>query len=70
MSVACQVSHFSVYNVLVICQVSICAKFSFSCDQEVIQEDALRTSSTLSPQCSARNVAIVLCFKEEIFEGM
>lgn len=70
MSVACQVSQFSVYNFLVICQANICAKFSFSCDQEVIQQDALRTSPAVSPQHPDRNVVIVLCFKVEIFKGM
>lgn len=40
----CQVSRFRVYNLLVTCQVKVCAKFSFSCDEEVIEEDVLRTS--------------------------
>jgi len=65
--VCCQVSHSGVYNLLVICQVDLCAKFSFSYDQEVIREDALRTSLVVSPD---KNVVIVLCFKENIFKGM
>lgn len=69
MSLACQVSQFSVYDFLVICQVNICAKFSFSCDQEVIQQEALRTSPAVSPQLPDGNVAIVLCFKVEIIKG-
>lgn len=70
MSVACQMSQFSVYNFLVICLVNICAKFSFSCDQEMIQQDALRTSPAVSLRYPDRNVAVVLCFKVEIFKGM
>lgn len=45
----CQVSRFRVYNLLVTCQVKVCAKFSFSCDEEVIEEDALRTSLAFPP---------------------
>lgn len=66
---ACQGSHCSVYNLLVICQVNIGAKFIFSCDQEMMQEDALRTSLAISAQHSDRNGAIILCFKKEIFQG-
>lgn len=67
---ACQVSPFGVYNLLVTCQLNLSAKASSLCDWEVKCEDSPRTSLAVSPQHANRNVAVTLCFQDEFLRDM
>lgn len=67
---ACQVSPFAVYNLLVTCQLNLSAKVSSLCDWEVKCEDALRTFLAVSCQHANRNMSVALCFQDEILRDM